>query len=305
MKGRKKLNFQQSIDGSDADFADKALGDDGIEQLFEEVIKQSKTLKTLRLEYNNITSRGARKICEVLKQNKSVIQLNMYSNLIGDLGAYAFADLLLHNATIKKLNLNGCGITDQGVRAIAKSMKTNVTLTDLNISNSDIQEEVYYDIIEALCKRNANPNEGIEIPDFPFDPSESEASSSLSSPSLESRGSGSNIFNEFRISKNQPAPRVDYFSSATNEIEWLEEREQLRQIISSLMEVRNQNLISNGRDEDFDFVRKKFKVRIQTVEREEIGVVKDKKRPQSVMLDRKMLQEKLAKSPDAKAVAAK
>ena len=97
------------------------LDDDRIEYLT--YFKFETDLKTLRLDFNRITCRGAESLSEVLRRCPKLVQFSAACNRIGDKGAIAIATALASIGTLIELDMQCNALADDGAVAIADTLK--------------------------------------------------------------------------------------------------------------------------------------------------------------------------------------
>lgn len=147
---------------------------------FADIIKNSKTLVTLRLSdcniledtaliiakailrnsifgleelnmaHNGLCIDGARYFGEVIRLHTGLKIMDLSFNLIGDTGAEAIANGLLKARSLEKLFLTDNNIGKRGCTAIANALKTNKTLIELHLDNNEIGDEAAEEIADAL-----------------------------------------------------------------------------------------------------------------------------------------------------------
>ena len=101
-------------------------------------------LKTLNLEYNNITADGVKHLSTALTHtNCTLNSLNLGGNNITDEGVKHLSTALTNtNCTLNSLNLRGNNITDEGVKHLATALThTNCTLNRLHIGGKNITDK--------------------------------------------------------------------------------------------------------------------------------------------------------------------
>lgn len=80
-------------------------------------------LKTLSLDYNEITDKGALMIAQFLKEDKTLEVLRLKSNALTGAGAGAIAKALLVNERLESLDLSGNVIGDEGGMELARMLQ--------------------------------------------------------------------------------------------------------------------------------------------------------------------------------------
>lgn len=92
------------------------INDDTL-QIIWEGFKLNRTLESLNLSSNEITSLGVSYICQILSdpdKDQSMKVLNLSHNLINDSGAKLVANMLKINLKLWKIHLNNNEITNKG-----------------------------------------------------------------------------------------------------------------------------------------------------------------------------------------------
>jgi len=280
------------------------IGDEGTNILVDKILNCMPTIRTVNLEFNNITVYGVQKLCSFLRTNRNIENISLYSNTIGDDGAALIADMLQTNIGLQSLNLFGCGITDHGVALLAQAIQNkNTTIKSIELSNNPIATETYLDIIQALMERNKG-DKFVVIPNFPtiqntdvvvpkldipvtaghrVEESISESPIVLPSPRHtpvppsplgtipSSHGPLTARRQNLQIAKTQVPPKIDYYAKSVSESDWFSEKSQLMELVDQLTAQRKQLLILIGKDLDVAYKEPKMKVVVCPVPRVETG----------------------------------
>jgi len=126
-------------------------------------LNKNRSLKSLRLNSNQLSATPIALIAGALKSNKSLTELSLYDNELGDIGAEVFANLLKSNKTLLTVDLGknvlgvsgarhlssalgGCSLTrlslatnemgQNGCNAIADSLRNNTTIQMIDLRNN-------------------------------------------------------------------------------------------------------------------------------------------------------------------------
>lgn len=105
-------------------------------------LKDNRTIKTLDLSKNNLTSQGMETLAEWLKNNTTIKKLIVSGNPINDKGLTYLLNSLRHNKTLKHLNISSCDISKQGNNAIADFLGENPDIISIEMGedSSSISE---------------------------------------------------------------------------------------------------------------------------------------------------------------------
>jgi len=101
------------------------------------LIKQSKSLTSVDLGYNQIGAVGASAIAEAIKQSQSLTTVTLSGNSIGGEGASAIAEAIKQSKSLTTVNLSGNSIGVVGAAAIAEAIKQSKSLIQCNCSQTD------------------------------------------------------------------------------------------------------------------------------------------------------------------------
>ena len=105
-------------------------------------LKKNKILTTLKLESNQINSKGATALADALIKNETLTTLHISENKIGDKGAIALASALIQNKSLKTLYISDNEIGDEGAIAMANALMENKTLVTLRLNTGEFKDEV-------------------------------------------------------------------------------------------------------------------------------------------------------------------
>ena len=121
------------------------LGDHGAE-LLSGGIRNTKTLRVLKVSNNIIGPLGTAAIANALADNTSLVKMCMNGNKVGQEGATAIAKAITNNNTLKKLSLVDHTMDKESAMIIMKSLHCNNTITRLcllkDLQNGNIKGEV-------------------------------------------------------------------------------------------------------------------------------------------------------------------
>jgi Ran GTPase-activating protein (RanGAP) involved in mRNA processing and transport len=114
----------------------------------------------------DITSVGAKYICDALVDNKTVNHFSISRNAIGDAGAKEIVKLLKVNTTIEFLGIEKCGFTPVGDNEIFSAIVSSpyFTLVDGAFSYNHAGS------IDSICRRNEELKEMLKNPSSAFLP---------------------------------------------------------------------------------------------------------------------------------------
>lgn len=104
------------------------------------ILKTNRSLKSLRLERNELEDAGAMELSEGLKLNESLEVLSLYSNGIKGTGARAIGSALKVNCSLTSLNLFGNRLGVEGAQALSSGLKENRGLLSLTLSDADLRD---------------------------------------------------------------------------------------------------------------------------------------------------------------------
>ena len=123
----------------------------GATALADALIK-NETLTTLHISENKIGDKGAIALASALIQNKSLKTLYISDNEIGDEGAIAMANALMKNEVLRKLRLGYNKISSTGAKALANALMENKTLVTLRLNTNNIGDTGAIALAEALAE---------------------------------------------------------------------------------------------------------------------------------------------------------
>lgn len=90
------------------------------------------------LSNSKINDDSCKKIADILQLNKKIRSLYLDGNLISSKGAAALADAIKSNTTLEYLNVSKNQITYEGARLIFASLKVNRSLRGVDLSFNDL-----------------------------------------------------------------------------------------------------------------------------------------------------------------------
>lgn len=116
-------------------------------------LKQSTTLRVLRLGSNRITKTGAAALAEALQHNSSLTLLNLGSNQLETEGVVSIADALRTNATcaLRVLWVDSNQVGPGAGVALADAIRVTKSLRELRMASNHIGDEGAAPIREALA----------------------------------------------------------------------------------------------------------------------------------------------------------
>ena len=103
-------------------------------------IKTLPHLQILSLDNNNLGNSGLELLCEGLENNITITKLFLHNNNFGDVGAVALGLMLKTNTTLQVLDVSENNIGDMGTCILAKVIKTNKSMIYFNINNNTFGE---------------------------------------------------------------------------------------------------------------------------------------------------------------------
>ncbi len=152
-----------SIYATQLDLHDRCIGDVGVAAI-SEALGRNRSLKSLSIAQNGVTSTGLKSITSMLDGNHNITSLDLHSNRInsegvavlatshltspscdletlilagnhdiGNDGAKSIALSLCSNSSLKILGLQSCGIGGKGAERFATTLSQNHTLRELNL----------------------------------------------------------------------------------------------------------------------------------------------------------------------------
>jgi Ran GTPase-activating protein (RanGAP) involved in mRNA processing and transport len=112
------------------DLSNCMLGDRGISALANGLGSRNKTLKTLWLCNNQITTTGLEELLDLVAEKLPIAKLYLSQNPLGRAGAALLADAVGRNivSNLKDLFFDDCGVDDEGLQEIASALERNNTL---------------------------------------------------------------------------------------------------------------------------------------------------------------------------------
>ncbi|XP_056304527.1 NLR family CARD domain-containing protein 3-like [Danio aesculapii] len=118
------------------------LGDSGVQNLSDLLMKPQFKLKKLHLSYCRFTEEQCVILTSALKSNPSHLrELNFGLNKLGDSGVKNLSDLLMKlQFKLEKLHLNRCSITEEQCEILTSALKSNPShLRELSLSDNQIR----------------------------------------------------------------------------------------------------------------------------------------------------------------------
>lgn len=113
-----------------------------------EGLEMNRSLKALKLHYNNIGGVGSSAIAKALEVNKTLCVLNISCNDIGDHGACALADMLRRNQSLTHLDIfqydSDFKMSTESINHFSESLCHNTTIKEINLSLK-LKIETYLD----------------------------------------------------------------------------------------------------------------------------------------------------------------
>lgn len=104
-----------------------------------DLMRHTKTLRSVNLERNDIRSEGVVALCQALKLPTATLQnLNLAFNRCGQPACEAIGDALEVNTTLLTLNLTQCSITTDASRHILRGLFRNHTLVSINLQANQV-----------------------------------------------------------------------------------------------------------------------------------------------------------------------
>jgi len=101
-----------------------------------EVLKTSRTLRSLYLYWNSLGDAGAAAICAALMSTPQPVleTLVVFNNDLTAVGASAMAEMLKRNTVLRSIALVSNQLQDEGAAALSEALATNATLTQVDLS---------------------------------------------------------------------------------------------------------------------------------------------------------------------------
>jgi Ran GTPase-activating protein (RanGAP) involved in mRNA processing and transport len=152
--------------------------------ILQKLLKENTNIKTLKIEFLNISDLVASVISNELQNNINIENFQLLANNIGDIGAselakiiqkpklevfyikqnnigdlaaISIANILSNNNNLQILNLYNNKIGDKGAIALAKALETNNTLHTLDLGRNNIGDEGIQSFFDLL-KKTKKPN---------------------------------------------------------------------------------------------------------------------------------------------------
>ena len=119
-----------------------------------ECLKEDDTLQELKLQYERITSEGAKLIAAAIKVNVILKKLDIQGNSVSDDGTAAISDGLKDNKSLHELNMAYNNITNKGAKRLAEAITVNTTLKILQIYGNTISDGGAITISDSLKSNN-------------------------------------------------------------------------------------------------------------------------------------------------------
>lgn len=130
--------------------SDNELGDVGL-RLMSDALKDTHTLRELRLSRNRITAKGMHDFAAGLQHNHTLTMLDLSGNKIGDDGLIALCEpLMLRSCAVSKLILEAAFIGDAGASALARVLLDSPTLVHIDIRNNLIMDAAAEQLASAM-----------------------------------------------------------------------------------------------------------------------------------------------------------
>jgi len=113
------------------------IGNKGV-QCISKALMNNKTVKTLKLLYQNIGLAGTKDLAKLLMNNQTLTVLELAYNIIGSDGTKELARALRANKTLKTLGLTNNNIGSAGIKELINSLRKNQTLNVLSLACNNI-----------------------------------------------------------------------------------------------------------------------------------------------------------------------
>ena len=104
------------------------------------LVKQSKSLVSLEIKYNDLDNQDAKNIASLISDNYCLTVLSLQGNLITSSGFCAISKALSSNSCLKSIDVSFNSISNYGVRRFAEALKYNSTVEYINLSSNQINE---------------------------------------------------------------------------------------------------------------------------------------------------------------------
>ena len=134
------------------DLFNTSMGDQGANHIAQ-YVKANRTVRTINIGWNKLTSEGAVMVCSALESNDKLESLRMsYNPAVGRKGAVAISSLLKSSTSIVSLDVRWNSLGDDGVMNILEALGTNRTLRDVMLGGNDLDPRTEALIAERLKK---------------------------------------------------------------------------------------------------------------------------------------------------------
>ncbi|KAI4475579.1 hypothetical protein M0802_015100 [Mischocyttarus mexicanus] len=126
------------------------------------IISLSRTLETLNIGQNMLTSEMLITVKDSLKQNRILLQLGMQSTDLTCSGIIALSDIIENNQVLQRIDLRDNSIQMTGMKALSSAMQKNKSVVQLDLDDKprikiDGTLHQYMDVLEEVrsyCARN-------------------------------------------------------------------------------------------------------------------------------------------------------
>lgn len=134
----------------------KCLGDKGLNLINEALARNSKHVKQLNLNFNDLTGIGAKVILETVENsNLDMLSFIDFSeNKIQDEGISTIIDLITKNKNLKSLNLSWNNISSKGAKKLSSGLLNNKNLETLRLWGNKIENHGVEDLFSILSSTN-------------------------------------------------------------------------------------------------------------------------------------------------------
>lgn len=149
-----EASIAESPSSSKVQLNKQSLADADVELVVQQAIV-GKQCRSLSLESNRITSRGASTLATALLNSTTLSELWLFGNQISDVGVQHLATALTTNTTLRKLGLASNNITNAGVVHLAEMFKKNTTLVMLGLAMNRIGNQGVHMLASALVQPHA------------------------------------------------------------------------------------------------------------------------------------------------------
>lgn len=127
------------------------------------LLKNSASLQTLSVEWNQIASAGCIHIAHALHMNNSLLHLDLRNNGINDDGAIALANAVVEpNMTLKTLDLRWNQITDRGAEKFEKPITTRTLPLTVFLAGNNLTHKMMV-LLEEWAKREPVEEEPVSF----------------------------------------------------------------------------------------------------------------------------------------------